>query len=65
VFTPSFVLAFSHCLAWRIAFKITAKRSIAEEQGNIYNAMFRLSAAQNANAAAGEPPRDASWIRGR
>lgn len=65
VYTPSFVVAFSHCLAWRTAFRITGKRSVAEEQANIYNVTFRLAAAQNANAAASEPPRDAAWIRAR
>lgn len=65
MFTPFFVEALSHLLAHHIAFSLTGKLDIKNQEMQIFNAMIRQAGAANANEAVDPPPRDAEWVRGR
>ena len=65
LFSTYFVDAISHLLASYIAYSLTGTRNIKADELNIYSAMLRMAAANNANEQAEAPPKDAPWITGR
>lgn len=65
LFPMMFVEAHSRVLAARIAFSLTAKRSIADDQFRMFLALVSAAEKRNANEQVQKPPRDAEWIRGR
>ena len=65
LFSPLFIRAFSHLLASSIAFNITGKKKLTQQQGQIYQLTLLGATAANANESRESPPRDADWMRGR
>ena len=65
MFSPLFVLALSHLIAHHIAFSLTGKKSIKNEEFTIYNRTLADAKSMVANEAVESPPRDADWIRAR
>ena len=65
LFPTLFVDAVSHLLASYMAYPLTGTRSIKTDELNIYAAILRIAAANNANEQAEAPPRDAPWVAGR
>ena len=65
LFDPMFVQAFSHLLASQIAFALTNKRKIKQEQLQAYFFVLSSAAAENINESVEKAPRDADWTRDR
>ena len=64
-FSTSFTTALAHLLAARIAGPITRKRSIKQEQYNLYLTAIGAASANDANQEIQRRPREADWIEGR
>ncbi len=65
MFSALFVLAFSHLLASKIAFSLTGKRKLVEDQFRLFRNVMPTAMASNANEGVSSPPREAESIRGR
>lgn len=65
LFTPMFVQALSHLLASQIAFAITNKRKVKQEQLQAYFFVLARAAAEDINEGVEAPVRDVDWIRDR
>jgi len=65
MFSALFVLALSHLLAHHMAFALTGKVAIKQDQMRLYQAVLPSATAASANESVSSPPRDADWIRDR
>jgi len=65
LFPAMFIEALSRALASRIAFSLTGKKNIAEDQFRLFLALINAAEVRNANEQVMKPPRDAEWVRGR
>lgn len=65
MFSPLFILAFSHLLAHHIAFSLTGLRKIRTEEFQFYSTLVGSAAGADGNERVDPPPREAEWIRGR
>lgn len=65
LFSPLFIRALSHLLASSIAFNITGKQKLVEQQGRAYQLTLLGATAASANESVEPPPRDADWTRAR
>lgn len=65
MFSELFVLALPHLLASNIAYTITGKRNITNDEFTIYQGIIAGASAADANERSDAPPRDADWIRAR
>lgn len=65
LFSDLFIEAFSRALASKIAFTLTGKRQIQDDQLRIFFALVAQAQKSNANQQVQPPPRDAEWIRKR
>ena len=65
LFSALFIRALSHLIASSIAFNITGKQKLVQQQGQAYRLVLLGASAANANEAMGPPPRDADWTRAR
>lgn len=65
LWTAQAIEALSRALASRIAFSLTGKASIANDQMRLFLALTRAAQGANANEQVDPKPRDAEWVRGR
>ena len=65
LFSPLFIRALSHLLAASIAFNITGKQKLTQQQGQAYQLTLLGATAASANESVEPPPRDADWTRAR
>ena len=65
LYSPFFVELLSHLLASHIAFSLTGKNKVKENEFAIYQSLVISAPAHNANEMVEAPPRDSEWIRGR
>ena len=65
LFSSLFIRSLSHLLASSIAFNITGKQKLVQQQAEASRATINGAAATDANESMEPPPRDADWIRGR
>ena len=65
LFSSLFVSALSHLLAYYVAFSITTKKAIKDQELLNFSNTVRVAAAGGANESASKPPREAPWVSGR
>jgi len=65
MFSVAFATSLSHLIAARSAIAITKKQSLMERQYGLFQSLSRKAVAQDANANALAPPRNAVWIDSR